>query len=75
MVVGCDMCCSHFQLERTWLVCIDYHSCYPEVEIIHKLLQPKWINYSADTVGKVQRFNKNIKKTIQAAVAEMETGA
>jgi len=42
---------------------------------MHKLLQPKWINYSADTVGKVQRFNKNIKKTIQAAVAEMETGA
>jgi len=36
LMVGCDIC-GPFSTEENLLVCIDYHSRYPEVEIMHKV--------------------------------------
>jgi ribosomal protein L21E len=114
LMIGCDLC-GPFPTGENLLVCIDYHSRYPEVEIMHKITSdriaaklrklfcrygapkvivtdngPQFRKYTAfkalmnefqvrhrkvtpyhpEANGEVERFNRNLKKTIQAAVAE-----
>ena len=115
LLVGCDLC-GPFPTGEHLLVCVDYYSRYPEVEIIHKTntkniadkLRKLFCRYGAPETlitdngpqfkkqnaifkslmaefgihhrrvtpyhpaanGEVERFNRTMKKTIQAAIAE-----
>lgn len=113
-MLGCDLC-GPFPNGEHLLVCVDYYSRYPEVEIIHKtsseviasklrklfcrygcpemivtdngpqfqkktaftnLLQEFGVShrkvapYHPEANGEVERFNRNLKKCIQTAIAE-----
>ncbi|XP_057299437.1 uncharacterized protein K02A2.6-like [Hydractinia symbiolongicarpus] len=114
LMLGCDLC-GPFPTGEHLLVCIDYYSRYPEVEIIRQItaanivdkLRKMFCRYGAPEIivtnngpqfrsntdfatlmkefgvehrkvtpyhpeanGEVERFNRNLKKTIQAAIAE-----
>lgn len=114
LLIGCDLC-GPFPTGENLLVCVDYYSRYPEVEIIHKTnatnitqkLRKLFCRYGApETIitdngpqfrknqvfkslmkefgvkhhkvtpyhpeanGEVERFNRTLKKTIQAAIAD-----
>ncbi|XP_057310511.1 uncharacterized protein K02A2.6-like [Hydractinia symbiolongicarpus] len=114
LMLGCDLC-GPFPTGEHLLVCIDYYSRYPEVEIIRRItaanivdkLRKMFCRYGAPEIivtdngpqfrsntdfatlmkefgvehrkvtpyhpeanGEVERFNRNLKKTIQAAIAE-----
>ena len=113
IMLGCDLC-GPFPTGEHLLVCVDYYSRYPDVEIVHKInantivskLRKLFCRYGAPEVlvtdngpqfistemktllqefnichrkvtpyhpaanGEVERFNRTLKKFIQAAIAE-----
>ena len=114
LLIGCDLC-GPFPTGENLLVCVDYYSRYPEVEIIYKTdaanitrkLRKLFCRYGApeaivtdngpqfrknpvfkalmkefgvhhrkvtpyhpEANGEVERFNRTLKKTIQAAIAD-----
>ena len=112
-MLGCDLC-GPFLTGEHLLICVDYYSRYPDVEIVHKINAttivsklrklfsrygtpevlvtdngPQFIStemksllkefnihhhkvtpYHPAAYGEVERFNRTIKKCIQAAIAE-----
>ncbi|XP_057312326.1 uncharacterized protein K02A2.6-like [Hydractinia symbiolongicarpus] len=113
LMLGCDLC-GPFPTGENLLVCIDYFSRFPEVEILHKITStaivtklrklfsrygapeelvsdngPQFVSntfkklmnefnihhrrvtpYHPQANGEVERFNRNLKKVVQTAIAE-----